>query len=351
MTSGPTGRVQTVLGPVDPATLGVTHTHEHLLCDQACYLAPPDEAGERSWVSAPFTMDRRGAALSKFPYFPDNYELLDEREAVREALRFRDAGGGTLVDVTNRGIARDPLALARISRATGLNVVMGGGYYIPLSHPPGFDGVTEDEVFEEMVADIIDGVGDTGVRTGIIGELGNLWPPSDGEAKVLRAAARAQVETGAPILIHPGFHPDSPARILEVLLGAGTSPSGIVMGHLDFIPSVETIEWLAGTGCFMEWDIFGFEDSNLAAGAPPPILVPTDAQRIERIERVLELGAGDRVLVAHDVCMKFHRAAYGGKSYDHILSSVVPRMRRRGFSEGDLHAILVDNPARALTFA
>ena len=351
MTSGPTGQVQTVLGPVEPSTLGVTHTHEHLLCDQACYFAPPEEASERTWIDAAFTMDRRGATLSKFPYFPDNYELLDEGAAIKEAMRFRHAGGGTLVDVTSRGIARDPLALARISRATGLNVVMGGGYYIPLSHPPGFDDVTEDEVCEVIVGDILDGVGHTGVKSGVIGELGNLWPPSDNETKVLRAAARAQVRTGAPILIHPGFHASSPAHIVGVLLDAGADPSGVIVGHLDFIQSIETIEWLAGTGCFMEWDIFGFEDSNLAAGAPPPIVVPTDAQRIERIERVFELGGGDRVLVGHDVCMKFHYAAYGGKSYDHILSNIVPRMRQRGFSEQDIQAILVDNPARALTFS
>ena len=351
MTSGPSGQVQTVLGPVDPDSLGVTHTHEHLLSDQACYLAVPDEASERSWIQAPFSMDRRGATLSKFPYFPDNYELLDEEEAIREALRFRHAGGGTLVDVTNRGIARDPLALTRISRATGLNVVMGGGYYIPLSHPRGFDSVSEDEVFEEIVCDIVDGVGSTGVSTGVIGELGNLWPPSDSETKVLRAAARAQIETGAPILIHPGFHPDSPSHIVGVLLAAGADPSRVIIGHLDFISSLETIEWLVGTGCFMEWDIFGTEDSNLAAGSPPPILVPTDVQRIERIERVVELGAGDRVLIGHDVCMKFHRAEHGGKAYDHILSNIVPRMRRRGFADSDITAILVDNPARALTFA
>lgn len=343
--------MQTVLGPVEPGTLGVTHTHEHLLCDQGCYFAVPDEATERTWIDARFTMDRRGAALSKFPYFPDNYQLYDESVAIEEALRFKHAGGGTLVDVTNRGIGRDPLALTRISRATGLNVVMGGGYYIPLSHPAGFDDVPEDEIFEEMVRDISEGVGDTGVKAGVIGELGNLWPPSENEAKVLRAAARAQVATGAPILIHPGFHGDSPAHILNILTGAGADPANVIMGHLDFIQEVETIEWLATTGCYMEWDIFGFEDTNLAAGSPPPIVVPTDAQRIERVERVFELGRGDRVLMGHDVCMKFHYASYGGKSYDHILTGIAPRMKKRGFTEADIHAVLVDNPSRALTFS
>ena len=349
--NGPSGEVQTVLGPVKPATLGITHTHEHLLCDQGCYFAVPDEASERGWIDAEFTLDRRGTALSKFAQFPDNYQLLDEKVAIEEALRFKHAGGGTLVDVTSRGIGRDPLALTRVSRATGLNVIMGGGYYIPLSHPPGFDAVSEEEVFEEIVRDITEGVKDTGVKTGVIGELGNLWPPSDDEAKVLRAAARAQAVTGAPILIHPGFHRDSPAHIMGVLLDAGADPGQVIMGHLDFIQEIETIEWLAGTGCYMEWDIFGFEDTNLAAGVGPPIVVPNDAQRIDRIERVFELGRGDRVLVGHDVCMKFHYASYGGKSYDHFLSNIRPRMKRRGFNDADVLRILVDNPARALTFS
>ena len=350
MTTGPSGQVQTVLGPVDSDALGVTHTHEHLLIDQSCYFAVPEEASERSWIDAKFTMERRGGSLSKFPYFPDLYVLLDERVAIKEALRFKHAGGGTLVDVTNRGIARDPLALTRISRATGLNVVMGGGYYIPPSHPLDFEGVSEDEIKEEIVRDITAGVKDTGVKTGVIGELGNLWPASESEAKVLRASARAQVITGAPILIHPGFHGDSPAHILRILLAAGADPGKIIMGHLGYINRLETIEWLTETGCFMEWDIFGFEDSDMGWRSSPPIDVPSDSQRIERIERVFELGAGDRVLVGHDVCMKFQYASYGGKSYDHFLSNIRLRMKKRGFSDEDLNGILIRNPARALTF-
>ena len=40
----------------------------------------------------------------------DNLELLDEDTAVSEALLFKRAGGGTVVDVTTLGIGRDPLA-------------------------------------------------------------------------------------------------------------------------------------------------------------------------------------------------------------------------------------------------
>ena len=76
MTSGPTGQVQTVLGPVEPSTLGVTHTHEHLLCDQVCYFAPPEEASERIWIDAAFTMDRRGGDAVQIPLLPRQLRAL-----------------------------------------------------------------------------------------------------------------------------------------------------------------------------------------------------------------------------------------------------------------------------------
>ena len=64
---------------------------------------------------------------------------------------------------------------------------------------------------------------------------------SDNEAKVLRASARAQIETGAPILIHPGFHKDSPAAIMKTLLGAGANPDKTIVGHLAITFDLKTL--------------------------------------------------------------------------------------------------------------
>ena len=76
----------------------------------------------------------------------------------------------------------------------------------------------------------------------------------------------------------------------------------------------------------------------------------SDVQRLQRIEYIIDQGFGDRVLIAHDVCTKMQLGRYGGKSYDHILTNIVPRMRKRGFSETQIKAILVDNPKTILTF-
>ena len=346
-----TGKVQTVLGPVEPESLGVTLTHEHLLIDLECYFEMPAEASLRALVNAPVTMDMLGRIPQFWTHNLDQLKLLDTQVAIEEVSQYYNAGGNSLVDVTSIGIARDPLALARISRATGLNIIMGGSYYVPLSHPADMDHRTEDEIAEQIIRDVTVGVGETRVRSGIIGEIGNFWPMTDNERKILRASAHAQRETGAPILIHPGIHPQSPLEIMAVLTEAGATPEQVVLGHLDSIFDRGALKSLAETGCYLEYDCFGMEDTGFTHLAHQEATIPSDVQRTEALEFFVAEGYLDRLVIAHDVCTKPHLTRYGGKGYAKILENIVPRMRRRGFTEDQIHAILVDNPARALTFS
>ena len=344
------GKVQTVVGPVEPNDLGITLTHEHILIDLACYFAMPEEASRRADVHAPLTMDMLGRATRIWIYNHDIQKLLDVDTAISELSRYKYSGGQSVVDATSIGIARDPLALARISRATGLNIIMGASHYVPLSHPPDMDEMSEEDIADQIIRDITIGVGETGVRSGIIGEVGNFWPTRDNERKVLRASAYAQRETGAPILIHPGFDPDSPPAIMSTLIEAGADPQRVIMGHLDVFHDRDLFKSLAETGCFMEWDCFGSEDTSSGQIAHQTVKSTNDVQRLELLEHLFELGYGDKIVVAHDVCMKFQYSRYGGKGYDHLLSNIVPRMRRRGFEEDQIEAILVRNPRNILTF-
>ena len=343
------GTVQTVLGPVAPGDLGLTQTHEHLLIDMRLYHWVPEEATRRSWVDAPLTMDRLGFVARNQNVSQDETTLLDERAAVSELTKFALAGGGTIVDTTSVGIARDPLALARISRATGVNVVMGAGYYVPASHPPDMDKKTEQDIYDEIVRDLTIGVKDTGIKSGIIGELGNNYPLSDNSIKGLRAAAAAQQQTGAAILIHPGFYPASLEEIMRHLMISGADPKRVVMGHLDHIGDRGAIMEIAEMGCFLEWDTFGFEDTSLGAALNCPI--PSDTDRIAELEAFAEAGFLNNLVIAHDVCVQSRHSTHGGKTFDHILTSVVPKMRARGWPHEDINRVLVDNPATMLTLA
>lgn len=348
------GMVQTVLGLIEPGRLGMTLTHEHLLVDVECNFVMPDEATARGMVDRRVTADNVSDAVRHWTTMKDNTHLYDERAAVGELSRYRLAGGGSVVDATSVGIARDPLALARISRACGVHVVMGGSYYVPLSHPPDMDSRTEDEIFEEIVRDVTVGVGETGVRTGVIGEVGNHFPMSANERKVLRASARAQAATGAPILIHPGFHRDSPVPILETLTGAGADPARVIFGHLSLCFATDWIAELADRGCFLEFDTFGLEWSELTAAQTTEttdFTLTNDNHRLEMLEWLFASGYGAQVVISQDNFIKIQQVRFGGKGYAHIPENIVPRMRGRGWSEEDIRAVLIDNPARALAFA
>ena len=348
---GMAGRVQTVLGTVDPHRLGPTLTHEHLLVDVECYLVEPDEASERSYLDAPIAMDNLGATVSRWFRNRDQLRLYDENEAIADAAAFRHRGGGTIVDVTSTGIGRDPMALARISRATGLHVVMGAGYYIPRSHPADLHLRSEDSLCEEMVREVTSGVGDSGIRPGILGEMGCTYPLTETSRRVLVAAAAASSATGAPISIHPGPDSRSAAEIIDALVGGGADPGRVVIGHLGFRhPEPSALLAIVEAGCYAQFDHFGsFEDTSLGTTTTTDLVV-NDTQRLEMAEVLLSEGYGDRSLFWHDVCWRSHRVLKGGKGYSHVIETLRPRMRSRGWTDRQVDDVLVGNPARLLAF-
>ena len=345
------GMVQTVLGLKNPAEIGITLTHEHLLIDLTCYFRMPDEATARAIIDKPITIEMLGTLRKHFYASRDAQTMFDEQLAIEEILKYKYAGGQSIVDTTSIGIARDPLALARISRATGLNIIMGGSYYVIDSHPEDMSFRTEESITEHIIKDVTIGVGETGIKTGVIGEIGNYYPIGENETKILRASAQAQAATGAPILIHPGIHPDSPSQILKVLTDNGASANNIIFGHLDNIRPMSAIKELGDSGCYLEYDRFGAEDTSFEyeSGEVSTTSV-SDAQRLESLEYLISEGLGGQITMAHDVCLKPETVKYGGRGFAHILESIIPRMIRRGISQEQIDAMLIDNPAQALQF-
>ncbi len=79
--------------------------------------------------------------------------------------------------------------------------------------------------------------------------------------------------------------------------------------------------------------------------------MPSDAQRLDSIKHVADAGYSDRIVIGQDICTKHRLVKYGGHGYGHILENIVPKMRRKGFSENAIRAITVGNPARILALA
>jgi phosphotriesterase-related protein len=339
--AAPTGFVQTVTGPVAAQELGWTLAHEHLLLD----IQPPEQ---RDLPEAPLTLETLGETRRYWGRNPFDSRLEDEADAIAELLAFKAAGGGTVVEVTSIGLRRDPAGLRRIAQGAGVHVVMGCSFYVHHYHPPRVARMDVEALCDEIVGDLREGADGTGIRAGIIGEVGLFWPLHPDEIKVLRASAMAQRETGAALMIHPGRDAACPMAAISIVKESGGDPARCVMAHIDrTLFRREDMLALAATGCTLEFDLFGQESSFYPLA---PIDMPNDATRIEHLLALIAAGHRERLLVAHDVCHKHRLRKYGGEGYSHLLENVVPVMRRKGMREEDIEALFVSNPARMLAF-
>ncbi|MEV7008858.1 aryldialkylphosphatase [Streptosporangium sp. NPDC051022] len=340
------GKALTVTGPVDPATLGETLMHEHVFVDlrrPSRFRRPGEDSPE---AAEPLTLANLARTRHGGPN-ADNDVMGDFDEMLSEVLAFAHNGGSTIVEVSPIGVGRDPEALLRLSRASGLNVVMGGGWYTPTFHPADMDERRVDELTDIIVRDIVLGADDTGVRSGIIGEVGAESVPLTGnELKSVRASGRASRITGAPITFHFGGVGEEKFQVLDILEEEGVVPANVVMGHgMDVLSGPSFADRLFARGVFVEFDFMA------SPGSPwGHLVLGSDHKVIRGIADLVERGYASQIVLGHDVCQKIQLKRYGGKGYDYIPRYFLPALRRLGVSEEAIHMIMVENPARALTF-
>jgi phosphotriesterase-related protein len=342
--------VNTVLGAVDPAELGVTLPHEHVLVDlrKRTALRTGLTAAERALAAQPVSLENLGFVRFNQEKCLDNLQLSDPEMAIRELLPFKLGGGGTVVDLTPGHAGRDPLGLIRVARATELHLVMGTGIYLDPFHGPEVARSEPEELAATLAAEISVGVpaGQHVVRAGIIGEMGCSWPLTPGERKALVAAALAQQQTGAAVSIHPGRHPDAPAEILDVVLGAGADPAKVIICHIDrTLPTTDSVVAVLTRGVYVEMDLFGQESSHIDYG---PVRLPRDLDRLHTLRELAERGFADRLLISQDIALKHMTSSYGGHGYAHIVDRVVPNAAGAGVEAELIEAMLVANPAAVL---
>ncbi len=340
-------RIQTVKGPLAPGLLGPTMTHEHLLWDQLCWWkGDPEELSLREFVHQPVSMENLGQIYYHAHLHLDNIRQYSVELAASEAMYLKKAGGSALVDTTSQGLGRDPRALLAISEVTGLHIVMGSGYYIGSSQPAEMRAWPEERIAEQIVREFADGVKDTGIRPGIIGEIGIADLANPQEVKGLRAAAQAQRATGAPLYIHPPIWETRGLQILDIVEAAGADPARTVLCHCD--PTLDNPDYherIARRGAYIEYDQFGIEFV-----ATEGFFLPRDIERIRAIREQIQRGNLTQVLVSQDVSFKTCLVKYGGWGYGHILRDLLPFMKREGITEPDLQTILIENPRRLLAF-
>jgi len=307
--------VMTVRGPVEPDQLGFTLPHEHTQ-----------------------------TALWHIPTRWDYWELTrDEPVIVGELAGLRQRGGTCLVDLTLDGIGRDPEWLVRISEATGLHIVMGSGWYRGAYYPVEalIDRRSTDALADEIVRDLEVGVGGTGIRAGIVGEIGTDKPwVSAQEERVHRAAARAARRTGAAITTH-GVMSDVGLAQLRILEEEGMDPGRVVIGHADSYRSLEHYLELIRHGASIEFDFLGMSFNAVEEHGETHV--------VELLLELLARGHADRVLLSQDVCHNSQLQHYKGNGYTYLMDHFLPRLRERGVSDAEIDQMTIVNPRRMLT--
>jgi predicted metal-dependent phosphotriesterase family hydrolase len=307
--------VMTVQGPVDPSTLGFILPHEHTQC--------------HLWQ----IQDRW-----------DYWELTpDEPVILQELAYLKDAGGTLLTDLTLPGIGRDPMWLRRMSELSGLPIVMGGGWYRTAYYPPEvlIERRSVDSLAEELVHDATVGVGDTGVKIGILGEIGTDKPwVTPAEERVFRAVARASRRTGLAVSTHAVMS-DVGAWQLTILEEEGVDPGRVVIGHSDSYPILTHYLGLIARGASIEFDFLGMSFT--------PTEKYGEARVIDLLLELLSRGHVDRILLSHDVCHNSQLRHYEGNGYTYLLDTFLPRLRERGVSESEIDTLTKANPRRVLT--
>ncbi len=305
--------IQTVLGPIEPADLGVTLMHEHTLVD--------------AW--------EWGGRLG-YDSTVDDEELL-----VEELAFYRDAGGSALVDVTPIGLRRDPSGMRRLAQATGLHIIMGCGWYRERVYPAYIHELSTNALAEMLVKELEEGV-EGGIRPGIIGEIGTeRFHVTPAEEKVFRAAARAQRATGASVTTHTTHFGDLAHEQMDILVEEGVPPERIVIGHLGERRGVKGELAIAERGVYVEIDHVGRPAS---AGTQP------EWRRARNVAELVQAGYLDRVLISMDICANSLLHWNGGHGFDYLLTTFVPLLREEGLTDEQIRIILVDNPIRVLDF-
>jgi predicted metal-dependent phosphotriesterase family hydrolase len=319
--------IQTVLGPIAPAELGICLPHEHIWCDQR--MAPRGHL---------FDATRSTASYMRL----DNYEQM-----VDELRAYHAAGGRAIVEVTCDGWGRDLDILARLSEASQVHIIATAGYYIEPCIPLYVSEWSLDKLADHITSEIETGVeskdGSLRRQCGVLKSAIHRARIEGVEEKVLKAVAIAQKRTGVAITTHTtGSRRQEIAggnisvQQLAFLKAEGIAPNRLIAGHTDERPDIDVLASMAAEGCYVQFDVIGKEHWLL------------DATRAEIVHALIQRGYGERLLLSHDRNRGHEMRFGGGTGYCHLFESFLPRLRALGVSEAEIETILVHNPARVL---
>lgn len=321
----PSATVSTYRGAVDADTLGWTLTHEHL------FVRSPE-------------LDR------DYPH-PE----WDAEAAVAGAIAtledLHDLGVRTIVDLTVPGLGRDVDLVARVARRTRVNLVAATGWYtdevLPpffRTHGPGRLVGGPEPLVEMFTRDVVDGIGDSGVRAGMLKVVTDRPGMTPDVTRVMEAAADVHGATGVPITTHSNPATRNGLDQTRFFLDRGVPPTHLVIGHSGDSTDPDYLLELLDHGVTLGMDRFGMAHTG------------DDEHRVAMVADLVRRGYVDQLVLSHDsACFSrvtppsWRRAHTPHWTSDHLSRRILPRLRELGTDDAAIERMMVDNPRRLLT--
>lgn len=317
------GMINTVCGPISSGEIGTTLMHEHI---QYAYVG---------WYAHTNIKN-------------DKKKLFDVAMKAMEDIKA--CGVKTFVDATPNDCGRDPLFYKEISQASGVNIVCSTGLYTEAQggtpyfkfHASLIDGV--EMLTELFTAEIEEGIGDTGIKAGVIKVATGQGGISEYEEMVLRAAGRAQKKTGVPIITHTEAGTMGPEQV-DILLSEGANPKQIAVGHAGGSADLKYHAGILDTGVNLAFDRLGL-DAELWKAGP-------DKFRKASIAGLISMGYAGQLIFSHDTVLNWlgrpvelPEEMVGNWYPTHIFKHIIPDLKTAGVPEEVLHKIMTENPRK-----
>ncbi|WP_174614740.1 phosphotriesterase family protein [Virgibacillus ihumii] len=297
--------IQTVIGRVEKDKFGVCAAHEHLSID-----------------------------LSRIKN--DRDTILDDVPGMEEELHhFYEASGRSLIELTNDGMGRNVKRLKHLSEVSGVHIVTCTGFYKDPFIPKFARGWSQDQFAAHFINEINEGIDETDIYPGVIGEVGtskNEIKPI--ERELILGAGKAGVETGLTVSTHTTLGTLGREQV-DMLFGLGLSADQIVIGHQDLNPNKEEVLDVLHSGVYIGFDTIG------------KINYRPDEERMAFLLDFIEKGFHKQILLSADLTRKSHWKKHGGPGYDLVLRDFIPKLQEAGVSNQVITDLLVNNPANA----
>lgn len=315
-------QVQTLRGPVDSGALGRVLIHEHI-----------------------FLMDMEYT----YNYRPDFFAEATIADAAARLNALKASGIDTIIDLTVLGLGRHVPSLAAVAPLTDLNIVISTGAYTfdavpgPFAfHGPGLLLDAPEPMVDLFVRDITEGVAGTSIRAGELKCAIDMQGLRPGVERIMRAVARANVLTGAPITVHTAPQAETGLIAQQVLAEEGVNLEDVIIGHCGDSKDIDYLMKLADKGSLLGMDRFGVE------------FAISMEERVATIAEMVKRGYVGQLALSHDCCAwsdffprveDYHRAM-PRHHYLHIHDEVIPALREAGLGQRDLDTMFIDNPRR-----